>query len=237
MRKQLADNNFGQDDGFRWRGGEVSRVEALSDAAFAFAITLLVVSLEAPRVYSDLTYFMYDLIPFAICFGWLMVIWYYHYKFFRRYGLEDLYTITLNGLLLFLVLFYIYPLKFLARVLFFMISGVIDPRLGEPMFLTENWPDLMTIYSSGFLAIFLVFVLLQLHALRQREALQLNALEIFLTRFDIYFYLIYALFGLASTLLAYLFPEQVAYSGMIYFLIGPVMGLYGYLMGRREPEG
>ncbi len=31
-----------RDHGFRWRGTEISRIEGLSDAVFAFAVTLLV---------------------------------------------------------------------------------------------------------------------------------------------------------------------------------------------------
>jgi len=40
---------FGQagETDFRWRGGGVSRIEALSDAVFALALTLIVVSLGA----------------------------------------------------------------------------------------------------------------------------------------------------------------------------------------------
>src|SRR5207245_11133547 len=54
-------------------------------------------------------------IPFAICFTMLLTVWYAHYVFFRRYGLDDQLTIFLNSVLLFVVLFYVYPLKFLDR--------------------------------------------------------------------------------------------------------------------------
>jgi hypothetical protein len=35
MRRRLARQGFGADRGFRWRGGEISRLEGLSDAVFA----------------------------------------------------------------------------------------------------------------------------------------------------------------------------------------------------------
>ena len=35
-------------ESIRWRGGQVTRIEALTDAVFGFAITLLVVSLDVP---------------------------------------------------------------------------------------------------------------------------------------------------------------------------------------------
>jgi hypothetical protein len=38
-----------RDDGFRWRGTEITRIEGLSDAVFAFAVTLPIVSLEVPK--------------------------------------------------------------------------------------------------------------------------------------------------------------------------------------------
>lgn len=38
-----------RDGDFRIRGKEISRAEGLSDAAFGFAITLLVVSLEVAK--------------------------------------------------------------------------------------------------------------------------------------------------------------------------------------------
>src|SRR3954470_20402870 len=95
---------------FRWRAGEITRLEAFCDVVFGFAITLLVVSLEVPRTYAELMADMRGFLPFAICFAQLIQIWFTHYRFSRRYGLEDTYTLILNVLLLFLVLFYVYPL-------------------------------------------------------------------------------------------------------------------------------
>lgn len=89
---------------FRWRSGEIARLEAFCDVVFGFAITLLVVSLEVPHTYGELMADMRGFIPFALCFTQLVLIWRVHYKFSRRFGLEDSYTVSLNLVLLFLVL-------------------------------------------------------------------------------------------------------------------------------------
>src|SRR5882757_1809311 len=98
---------------FRWRGGEITRLEAFCDVVFGFAITLLVVSLEVPHSIAELMTVMRGFLPFAACFAQFVLIWLTHYRFSRRYGLEDTYTVFLNVVLLFLVLFYVYPMKFL----------------------------------------------------------------------------------------------------------------------------
>lgn len=117
----------------RPRNYEVSRVEALSDAVLGFAITLIVVSLDVPRTYAELMTVMRGLPVFAICFALLLQIWYHHYRFFRRYGLQDGTTIALNSTLLFVVLFYVYPLKFLFNEAF----GI---RAADARPLSTAWP-------------------------------------------------------------------------------------------------
>src|SRR5271170_1780581 len=108
---------------FRWRAGEITRLEAFCDVIFGFAITLLVVSLEVPHTYAELLADLRGFLPFAACFAQLAMIWRTHYRFSRRYGLEDGYTVFLNVVLLFLVLFYVYPLKFVFTILFSEITG------------------------------------------------------------------------------------------------------------------
>src|SRR6266403_1270249 len=112
IRDVLMDKGVGDSHKFRWRSHEITRIEGLSDAVFGFAVTLLVVSLEVPKTYAELMQAMRGFGAFAICFTLLIVIWFNQYKFFRRYGLQDNLTVVLNLALLFVVLFYVYPLKF-----------------------------------------------------------------------------------------------------------------------------
>ena len=84
---------------------------------FGFALTLLGVSAEVPKTFDQLLEIMREFPGFAICFAILISLWHEHYRFFRRYGLQDSRTIFLNGLLLFIVILYVYPLKFLFSLL------------------------------------------------------------------------------------------------------------------------
>src|SRR5262249_84666 len=51
---------------FRWRGGEITRLEGFTDAVFAFAVTLLVVSLEVPQTFEEPILAMKGFVAFAI---------------------------------------------------------------------------------------------------------------------------------------------------------------------------
>src|SRR3954447_3438580 len=138
---------------FRWRGGEITRLEAFSDAVFAFAVTLLVVSLEVPHTFEELLDAMRGFAAFALCFGMLSQVWFHHYRYFRRYGLQDTVTVVLNGVLLFVVLFYVYPLKFLFTMLVGQMTGgaSVGGRTAiEAMISREQMPALMSIYGAGF---------------------------------------------------------------------------------------
>ena len=134
---------------FRWRGGEITRLEAFCDVVFGFAITLLVVSLEVPRTYAQLIHDLRGFLPFAVCFAQLVMIWRAHYRFSRRFGLEDPYTVFLNIVLLFLVLFYVYPLKFVFTQLF---SQLLSPAEATG-FTFHEASVVMRIYAAGFAAV------------------------------------------------------------------------------------
>jgi uncharacterized membrane protein len=104
LRAQLMHRDQETSNGFRLRGTEITRLEGFSDAVFAFAVTLLVVSLEVPTDFNKLVDSMRDLLPFALCFAILCHLWYEHHLFFRRYGLNDTTMVVLNSVLLFVIL-------------------------------------------------------------------------------------------------------------------------------------
>jgi len=167
---------------FRWRSREISRLEGLSDAVFGFAITLLIVALEVPKTSGELLEIMRGFIAFAITFSVLYMLWYRQFLFFRRYGLEDRTTAILNGALLFVMLFFTFPLKFLFSALINRLLGYgkmvrLPDGTVERAIQPEHLPIMMIIYGLGAAAVFAIFSLLHLHAWRKRHELDLNELE------------------------------------------------------------
>jgi uncharacterized membrane protein len=228
-------------NGFRLRGlGEVSRVEALSDGVIAFAITLLVVSLEVPRTFDELLVTMRGFLAFAITFAMLFHVWLVQFKFFRRYGLNDNFTIWMTALLLFVVLFYVYPLKFVWTLMVnaFLGFGTTVRTAGgqaEPVLRGEQVPTMLIIYGLGFAAVFAIFSLLYFHAYRKRESLELSEVEGFDTRTWFQENALMALVGLLSVgVAATRSPRYMFVSGMAYWLIAPVLFAHGHLRGRRR---
>ncbi|HEY0406527.1 MAG TPA: TMEM175 family protein [Pyrinomonadaceae bacterium] len=240
IREKLVEKSVGAQTGFRWRGHEVSRLEGLADAVFGFAITLLVVSLEVPKTFTELVGMMNGLGAFAISFLMLFVVWFNHYRFFRRYGLQDNVTIWLNAILLFVILFYVYPLKFLFTWLLNMFTGghgmtqLADGTTAK-MVENEQTATLMIIFGVGYVAAFLIFVLLYWHAYRKRVELELNELERFDTRNEMQESGINVVIGLISLALASIGgPRYASMAGIVYLLLGPAMGIHGFMMGARR---
>lgn len=225
--------------GFAWRAGEMTRLEALSDAVFAFAVTLLVVSLEVPHTFHELLDVMKGFPAFAICFAILVQVWYQHSKFFRRYGLQDTYASFLNCLLLFFVLFYVYPLKFLFTLLVGQIShGLLIPGGGAHDPLSQNEGSgrmLLVIYGLGFAAVFGVFALLYQYAYRKAADLELNELEMHRTRHSLLDNCVMVLIGLVSASAAVLLPDRwVGFAGLLYFTVGIYETIASTIFGKKD---
>ena len=225
IRVSLMERGVVPGGGMRLRGESVSRVEALSDAVLGFAITLLIVSLEVPRTFGELMTVIRGFPVFAVCFALLIQIWYKHYDFYRRYGLEDLGTIVLNAVLLFVILFYVYPLKFL-----------FSAAMGADIFIRPvEARALFTLFGVGFAAVFGVLAAMHANALRQRERLGLSPLERFEARRAILDNLLTILVAGISIAIAHLVPPRwVGFAGWAYTLLGVTGFCVGYFGGRSR---
>jgi uncharacterized membrane protein len=205
-------------DGFRLRGTMPSRLDSFSDVVFGFALTLIVVSLEVPKNFTELHHMLRGFFPFALTFLMLMIVWHAHYKFFRRYGLHDWGTMWLNGLLLFFVLFYVYPLKF-------MFSAMFDGNMIDSVWQLR---EMTMLYAGGFTAIYAIFAAFYANALHRAASLQLSRLELELTRIYMYEEAMNAAIGVLVFVLAFLLPARLAtLSTFAFMLIGVHKTMFG----------
>jgi uncharacterized membrane protein len=239
IRDHLFHKRASADAMFRWRGEAVSRLEALADAVFAVTLTLLIVSISVPATFYELWNAVRDLPIFLVSFAMIMMAWQYHYLYFRRYGLEDFTTSFLNAVFLFLILFMAYPLKFMATFLWRLILG---DGLEEMFVLPEGvqfgsiekaqqaW--MMGFYAAGIIGVFGVLALMQLRAYAKREELELDQLEVHLTLTGLIHHLIMVSVAMLSMIIV-IAGGQPGYAGVIYFLLGPLHGIFGWLSGRR----
>jgi uncharacterized membrane protein len=242
LRSRLAQRRIGGEEGFSWRGEDVLRIEGLADAVFGFALTLLVVSLEVPNTFNELIATMRGFFAFAIS-GWLLYsVWFDHYIFFRRYGLQDNLTLHLSSVLLFVVLFYVYPLKFLFTALMDQLLG-FSTQVGSStgavvqQIKSAQWPQLLVLFGVGFVVVQLVYFLLYWRAYDLRDMLNLDAYEASITREQLQGYLLLAGIGLASIAIALIGGEEAsAWAGWVYLLSWPLMAIHGNIMARRRRQ-
>ena len=155
---------------------DVQRIEAFTDAVFAFAVTLLAVSLEVPKSFDQLLETMKGFAGFAFTSSFLFLNWYRHYIFFRKYGIDDRNIIILNGVFLFAVLFFIYPFKFLSYIIVTMIFDFNDQSL-HALIDFKKMPELISLYYFGIAMLNGSLGLMYHRALKYRLHLELDRNE------------------------------------------------------------
>lgn len=207
-----------------------TRLETFSDAVFAFSATLLVVSLEVPNSFPELLADLRGFVAFGLRFAVLLTLWSVHHAYFRRYPLADGLAIFLNGCLLFVILFYVYPLKFMSEGLIAFFTNA-TPDMG-----IQGLDDLalmFMLYSAGFVAIFFFVALMYWHAHQKSVLLKLDLAKKKQAAFYARHYMILAGVGLFSILLA-AFSVGIQYGvpGYIYMMLGPLC----YWHARRHAQ-
>jgi uncharacterized membrane protein len=227
------------------RRDEPTRLEGFSDTVFGLSLALLAFSLDVPTSVEELRVLtIAQFVPTLAAFALMCWIWAEHNSFFRQFGLQDATTIILNCALLFLVVFYTYPLKFMAVYLWGLIahglgwSGIESAMLSSGSLRTaapgSDFP-LMVIYNIGFIALFSIFALLYRHALRQQDVLALDEVALFDARAGQRGHLVSIAIGLVAVVVMLMLPRYLAgLSGAVYMLMGPAHGIQGARSGRAR---
>lgn len=166
-------------------------------------------------------------------------------SFSIRYGLRNTKVIVFNTLFLIIVLFYVYPLKYLLKFLFLLVLARVfnhEAFANELSLMVSNsdTSQLMIIYGLGASFIFFVLALMYRYALRATLLLDLNRIEEFDTRHRMYSNFLMGAIPLLSAVLAFLFKNNHELVGMIseptYFLYTPIMFYFNNKMTKRRKK-
>lgn len=215
---------------FKIRSENPTRLENFSDAVFAFSITLLMISLEVPKNFTQILELSDELIAFAVTIVPLFIIWQQHRQYFRRYGLDDSKILILNTSLLFIVLIFIFPLKFLSLFLVRFYSSLMfgTQTVFGTMINGEQVPMLMVYYGMGALGLAFIFSRFYKHALNKKDELNLSVEELILTEYykRMFTHLCFVPVISIVFVLVFMFIDVTIasiISGVLYSLIGVVI--------------
>lgn len=224
-------------DGFRQRGEAMTRLETFTDAAFAFAVTMLVVGGgdNIPNNFEEMVAAMKQVPAFAASFANILLFWYAHHVWSRRFGLDDVGSALWSFALVFVVLVYIYPLKALYSGAFHSFSG----GYLESYFKFTSIDDLRTmfiIFGSAYIAMSAVIVMLNRHALSKSEELDLNELELYETRSTLRHWVINMIVPAVSIGMALSLPNRwLGLAGFVYSVFGIVLPWHSIRRHRGRP--
>ena len=220
--------------GFRLRGMEMTRLETFIDAAFAFAISMLVIAAnQVPDNIEELLGAFRHVPAFVASVVVLGIFWRGHWLWSRRYGLEDGVSIFISWAMIVTILIYMYPLKAIFSSMWFLLSsGRVGHTLGAHS--ESQVRSLFALFAIGFTAIALEVVLLNLRAWQLREPLRLNARERSITLYEVTGWSIPVGVGIISLVLVLILPrDQIAWSGWVYFSMIILVPLHSAYRKRR----
>ena len=220
-------------DGFRStmgieRGDKVTRLEAFVDAAFAFAVTLLVISGDQiPTSIEMLQQALKQIPAYAASFAIIMQFWMNHADWSRRFGLEDQISDRLSLMLVFVLLIFIYPLKMVFGSFFSLISNGYLPSQFSINYWSEV-PVLFQTFAVGFGSMALIMMLLFWRAVKLGSSLGFSAIEIDYAKFKRQLWSSVVMFSAFSFLLSMLIPARpesgiwIGMPGFIFFILNLV---------------
>lgn len=226
------------------RGDKATRVEAFVDAAFAFALTLLVIAGDRiPASVEELLQALKSLPAYALGFLLVLKFWTEHVAWSRRYGLDDVPTRRLSLLLVLLVLVFVYPMKMVFGAL---CSALTFGWLPANFVITDlhEVPVLFIVFGVAFGSLGAVMWLLYAHAWRKRDEIGLSPRERIDTRVKLWSWSLIPAVALVSIASALLIPAKpgvgwwLGFPGFIYFSLNiatPMLNAWSQRLQARMP--
>src|SRR5438093_5548133 len=211
--------------GFRLRGMEMTRLETFIDAAFAFAVSMLVIAAQQIPDNIQALLAAFKNVPTFVCsIAVLGIFWRGHWLWSRRFGLEDGVSIFISWTMIVTILILIYPLKAIFGAMWNLLSS---GQVGQPFSLHTTESEARTIfaiYALGLIALSAEILLLNLRAWQLHEPLRLNARERLMTRGELTGWSIPVSVGLVSLVFSFTLPlEHIAWWGWGYFLMALIL--------------
>lgn len=176
--RDIIYQNKDHDPRINYRGANTSRLDSLTDGVFGIAITLLIFNLANPNSFQDLLTFTKTLPAFLISISFLVMVWNEHLRFSEIYTLNDTKLVILNTLFIGLIIFYVYPLRFLTLFLtnFFFQTNIEVSIQGNQV------PQLMIYYGFVAFALYFILYLFYHRVYNMKAELILNDFETFYTK-------------------------------------------------------
>ena len=201
----------------------INRIEAFSDGVFAFAATLMVVNFDLDSNLGFDKSWGAGFLSFAVSFFVLVALWWLHYNFFRRNNYVDGWIIAINAILLFVALYYVFPLK-----------TMVQSWMGEGSVKSfQDLSRLFTLYGIGFLLIFACYTLMYFRAYKKSKSAQ-NALLLYFYARHFTIFVFVAIISIAFAVLNV--GMKIGFPGWIYGLIGPLCFWHSRWFDKKYPN-
>ena len=214
-------------------------MEAFLDAAFAFAITLMVISIdEIPKTGAELVAALKSIPAFGASFWIIAIFWRGHADWSRRYGLDDRRSRTIGLWLVFLVLVFVYPLRMVFGAFFHWISDGWFPANLQLETLHDS-QVMFIVFAVAFGSMGAALFALYVHAWRLRDVLELDSRETLIARDAMQRWAMLPLFSLISLACVWATPARppnsfvVALPGLVFFGVNLVQIVLNLRLQRR----
>ena len=214
-----------KDQGRILRGEAMTRIDTFVDAAFAFAFTMLVISIDQiPRSPTELIELSKDIPSFVFSSLIIGSIWIAHSSWSKIFGLQDGVTVFLSLCLVVLTLIFVYPIKMINQITveYFSQNRGLEFLL-RGLFQSEGWsPELIWVIfvylAIGLFMLSIILIAFYQNTLRFSEELSITLEEV---KFCTYLSLIWGVVAVTAfsslTLALLLPPEKIQFAGYIYF--------------------